>query len=105
MSPAGTWTLEGHKWSLPICLLIVVLIVLVVLVLRLVAFLVVITADPDSSLSPSKPIFYAPPTSSFHRDIRVTIGQSASVDESLPLYHKRLFESDNSHGIFARSSL
>lgn len=92
MSPVGTWTLEGHKWSLPICLLIVVLIVLIVLVLCLVAFLVVITANPDSSLSPRKPIFYAPPTSSFHRAVRVTVGQSASVDESLSLYHKRLLE-------------
>lgn len=92
VSPAGTWTLEGHKRSLPICFLIVVLIVLIVLILRLVAVVVVIVADPDSSLSPRNPIFYTPPASSFHRDVRVTVGQSVSVDEPLPLHHQRLRE-------------
>lgn len=104
VSPAGTWTLEGHKRSLPICFLVVVLIVLIVLVLRLVAVIVVVVADPDSSLSPRNPVFYAPPASSLHRDVRVTVGQSVSVDEPLPLHHQRSTESDNSHGLLLEPS-
>lgn len=79
MPPAGTWTPKGYKGSLPVLFLIVVLVVLVVFVLRLVALLLVV-ANADTPLDPRKPVFYAPPTSAFHRDIGVAVGQRASVD-------------------------